>query len=134
MPSTYRKFHETGPWWEMYCMKRRVFALELAGKDATFERHLLECWVKYPEYRDAVIPPDVERHFTDSADGTTGRFAGKEQEIIGLGGMPHPPQQPDFDVATSFETKHPGGRPQKAGDDVSRATEWRRRKEQGVLT
>jgi len=109
-------------------MKRKIFALEQKGQDATFERHLLGFWQKFPEYRDAVIPGDIESHFNDSEDCTTGRFVADVKEILRLQGVPSNIPPPEIDAGTIMKQCYSPGRPRKDGE-VSRTTEWRREKE-----
>lgn len=103
-----------------------------------------EIWLSSPQWRGG--------EYTVSLTGATVGISpvGTDKPLEDVFNIPTAVQGADNDVSKlehggniecgSFETKnnavlkHPGGRPRKIGDDISRVTAWRRSKEgQGIL-
>ncbi|MBA7567485.1 hypothetical protein ES708_09197 [subsurface metagenome] len=49
----HRRGKERGPWYEIKCVRETIIDKEANGKDASFERGLLESWSKYPGWEAA---------------------------------------------------------------------------------
>jgi hypothetical protein len=122
----YRPGYERGPWHELRVLREHIAGREARGEDVTWYKDIYFSWLKYPEYARA-----------DQENIGKGFY----QPLLPLQGVKEPATKqkrdinhvppPDFDVS-EVVLKHPGGRPRKSGE-LSRVTDWRRRKElQGV--
>lgn len=52
----HKRYHETGNWFQIKCVKETILAKEKDGEDASFERNLLKSWALYPGWEDAGKP------------------------------------------------------------------------------
>ena len=138
-PASYKSGSERGAWFELVCLRQTIDALEAKGCDASFERSLYRAWLKDADFAKA----DKENR----RSGRYGVLARMDDKQESVSKIPDPisttpmnyetPGNAEKGISSAEEaiSRPSRGRPRKTGE-VSRATAWRRRKQevaQGIL-
>jgi hypothetical protein len=126
----YRPGYERGPWFEILWLRKHIAGREARGEDTTWYRNLYFSWLEYPEYAKGDEYNRRQGFYGDLTHlgGGQGVVSVIEKGMKRLPTNVTSPEMPSLEVVM----KHPGGRPKKDGE-YSRVTDWRRRKEQGVM-
>lgn len=128
----YRPGKESGAWYELKCLRQVIDSKESRGMDASFERLLYKAWLKDPDF--AIADKDNQRRGIYAGLINSKKPAPVIENANNGGNLPPAIITPP-DLAISTIMKHEkAGRPRKEGE-ISRVTDWRRRKEalQGAL-
>jgi hypothetical protein len=125
------KRRERGAWWELKCLRETITGIEVRGGDASFERELYQAWLKNSDYKKADEYNQGQGFYGDLPS------ARKPKRVVSK--IKHDISNASQNYETSVSHVLPPpvdvilrrsrGRPRKGGSDISRATEWRRKKE-----
>jgi hypothetical protein len=119
----YRQGYERGPWYELKCLRQTIASIESHGGDASFERHLYSACLKLPEYQAGDNYNRQHGFYHDLSP-----LPDKKKVVSKIGDDISPAAKATKPIFDTPRTKK-RGRPRKIGQEISRMTAWRRKKE-----